>query len=182
MVDHIEHAKAFLSALQGVPEGRSLDLGTGGGIPGLVLARARPRALWVLLDANVRRTDFLHRAVVALDMASRVEVLTGRAEDVVRRPEHRGTFQLVVARSFARPAVVAECGAPLLAVGGQLVVSEPPSGEGAGRWPEDGLRALGLRLAATTGAAPHLAVLRQERPCPERFPRRVGIPAKRPLW
>lgn len=184
MVEHVSHAKAFLSALDGVPEGRSLDLGSGGGIPGLVLARARPHADWVLLDTSARRTDFLHRAVVALGMESWVEVATGRVEEFARRPEHRGAFQLVVARSFARPAVVAECAAPLLAVGGHLLVSEPPAGKGggAGRWPEGELPALGLQLVTLTSTAPRLAILRQERLCPDRFPRRTGIPSKRPLW
>lgn len=157
-----------------------MDLGSGGGIPGLVLARARPASTWVLLDANARRTAFLARAVGALGMEDRVRVVTGRAEDVARQPDHRGGYRLVVARSFARPAVVGECAAPLLAVGGSLVVSEPP--EADDRWPEDGLGLLGLRLVARTSAGRRLVTLRQERPCPDRFPRRIGIPAKRPLW
>ncbi|CAN5207349.1 hypothetical protein BH24ACT1_BH24ACT1_04120 [soil metagenome] len=182
MADHVHHAKAFRSILAALPSGRSLDLGSGGGVPGLVLARAQPDTAWVLLDATVRRTDFLVEAVSALGMDSHVQVVTGRAEDIARHPVHRGSYQLVVARSFGRPAVVAECGAPLLTVGGHLVVSEPPDGNGERRWPEDGLGALGLRLVTTTSVAPHLAILRQDRPCPERFPRRVGIPSKRPLW
>ena len=182
VVDHIDHAKAFLAMLDVVPEGRSLDLGSGGGVPGLVLAKARPHTEWVLLDASVRRTAFLVRAVAALGLAPRVQVVTGRAEELARREDHRAGYQLVVARSFARPAVVAECAAPLLAVDGALVVSEPPGGREGTRWPEDGLQALGLRLAGTTSAPPHLVRLHQVQRCPERFPRRVGVPAKRPLW
>ena len=181
VVDHIHHARAFLAMLDGIPEGRSLDLGSGGGVPGLVLATARPHSEWVLLDASTRRTAFLGRAVEVLGLAPRVQTVTGRAEDFARREDHRAGYQLVVARSFARPAVVAECAAPLLAGGGALVVSEPPDGD-EGRWPEDGLRELGLRLVETARVQPHLVRLEQERPCPERFPRRVGIPGKRPLW
>lgn len=182
VVDHIDHAEAFLAMLDVVPDGRFLDLGSGGGIPGLVLARARPHAEWVLLDASARRTAFLTRAVATLELAPRVQVVTGRAEELARRDDHRGSYQLVVARSFARPAVVAECAAPLLAVSGALVVSEPPGGNADGRWPEDELQALGLRLVGTTSTSPRLVKLQQEQPCHERFPRRVGIPAKRPLW
>jgi 16S rRNA (guanine527-N7)-methyltransferase len=109
-----------------------------------------------------------------------VRVVTGRAEDVGRRADHRGSYQVVVARSFARPAVVAECAAPLLAVGGRLVVSEPP--ERGDRWPEEGLSVLGLHLVATTSVGPRLVTLHQKDRCPERFPRRVGVPGKRPLW
>ena len=165
-----------------VPEGRSLDLGSGGGVPGLVLAKARPHAEWVLLDASARRTAFLVRAVAALGLAPRVQVVTGRAEELARREDHRASYQLVVARSFAGPAVVAECAAPLLTVGGTLVVSEPPDRQGGARWPEDGLHPLGLQLAVTTSTPPQFVRLRQVQRCPERFPRRVGIPTKRPLW
>lgn len=182
VVDHIDHAEAFLAMLDVVPDGRFLDLGSGGGIPGLVLAMARPHAEWVLLDASARRTAFLTRAVAALGLAPRVQVATGRAEELARRDDHRGSYRLVVARSFARPAVVAECAAPLLAVGGALVVSEPPGGNGRGRWPEDGLEVVGLRLVHTTSGPRHLVRLHQVRLCPERFPRRVGVPSKRPLW
>ena len=182
VVDHIDHAEAFLVMLDVVPGGRSLDLGSGGGVPGLVLAQARPHAEWVLLDASERRTAFLVRAVAALGLAPRVQVVTGRAEELARREDHRASYQVVVARSFARPAVVAECAAPLLAVGGALVVSEPPGGKGGARWPEDGLQELGLRLVGATSAFPNLVRLQQVQRCPERFPRRVGIPAKRPLW
>jgi 16S rRNA (guanine527-N7)-methyltransferase len=146
----------------------------------LVLALARPTWQWVLLDASARRTSFLERAVELLGLEDRVEVHTGRAEDLGRLPGHRASYQLVVARSFARPAVVAECAAPLLAVGGRLVVSEPPTGQD--RWPDQGLDVLGLGRAAPSAASRRLVILRQERRCPERYPRRVGIPSKRPLW
>ncbi|MBW3627023.1 MAG: hypothetical protein KY412_05385, partial [Actinobacteria bacterium] len=85
---------------------------------------------------------------------------------------------------FGRPAVTAECAAPLLAGGGLLLVSEPPEGaaEEGERWPAAGLDGLGLVLRTFTAGPPRIAVLQQTGACPERFPRRVGIPAKRPLW
>lgn len=160
--------------------GRGLDLGSGGGVPGVVLALARPTWQWVLLDASARRTSFLVAAVTSLGLVDRVQVHTGRAEDLGRLAGHRASYQLVVARSFARPAVVAECGAPLLAVGGRLAVSEPPAQQD--RWPDSELGMLGLGRAAPCAASRRLVILRQEHPCPERYPRRVGIPSKRPLW
>lgn len=176
----VGHSRAFLAAMETFPQGRAMDLGSGGGVPGLVLARDRPGWQWVLLDSSARRSAFLARAVASLGMEGRVEVVTDRAEEVARLPRHRGTYDLVVARSFAGPPVVAECAAPLLAPGGHLIVSEPPDGQG--RWPQDGLARLGLRLVTATAGPPRLATLRQETWCPERFPRRVGIPSKRPLW
>lgn len=177
---HVEHSRVYLAAMDGLPEGRGMDLGSGGGVPGLVLARSRPGWRWVLLDASARRSAFLIRAAAALGMESRVEVVTGRAEEVGHLPDHRGTYSLVVARSFGPPPVVAECAAPLLAPGGHLMVSEPPDGQS--RWPEEGLAQLGLRLLTASTASPRLAVLEQQELCPERFPRRVGVPSKRPLW
>lgn len=172
---HVEHARAYLPALDGLT-GAALDLGSGGGVPGLVLAGERPDLAWTLLDAMARRTAFLERAAAVLGL--RVTVRRARAEEV---PDLRGRFAAVVARSFGSPAVTAECAAPLLAVGGRLVVSEPPGGTGD-RWPADRLATLGLGPAASQVGPPALAILVQERPCPADYPRRTGIPAKRPLW
>lgn len=146
----------------------------------MVLAMELPESTWVLLDASEARTGMLIAAVAALGVTDRVRVVTGRAEVIGRNAEHRGLYETVVSRSFALPAVVAECAAPLLVAHGHVLVSEPP--DPAPRWPEAGLDQLGLRLLELTPGPPRIARLRQERPCPDRFPRRVGVPSKRPLW
>jgi 16S rRNA (guanine527-N7)-methyltransferase len=92
----------------------------------------------------------------------------------------RGTVDGLVARSFGPPATTAECAAPLLAVGGLLVVSDPP--DAGDRWPVEGLALLGLVPVRRAETGPALQVLRQDVPCPDRYPRRIGIPAKRPLF
>lgn len=184
--DHVAHSRAYADAGGLDRRGlRALDLGSGAGVPGLVLASRLPWSTWVLLDSSERRTRFLTEAVADMGLEDRVQVVTGRAEAVGRDPAHRRGYDAVVARSFGKPAVVAECAAPLLVDGGLLIVSEPPAieaGADAGRWPVEGIVQLGLRMAAITRAAPRLAVLRLAERCPERFPRRVGIPGKRPLW
>lgn len=157
--------------------GAALDLGSGGGVPGLLLAEVWSGTAFVLLDADRRRASFLDRAVIDLGWAERVRVIHGRAEEEGRRPELRGRFDFVSARSFGPPAVVAECGAPFLRVGGVLVVSDPPGGP-AGRWPADGLAKLGLTGEAGSG----VTVLHQETRCPDKYPRRAGVPARRPLF
>jgi 16S rRNA (guanine527-N7)-methyltransferase len=176
--EHLEHAVAFLSVL---PEGPAVDLGSGGGLPGLVLAVRRPTSSITLLDASHRRTAFLREAVAALDLGDRVQVVTARAELVGREAAHRGVAAAVVARSFATPPVTAECAAPLLRPGGSLIVSEPP-GSTSGRWPAAGLDLLGMGPVRVLPGPPTLVQVLQQRRCPERYPRRVGIPAKRPLW
>jgi 16S rRNA (guanine527-N7)-methyltransferase len=95
-----------------------------------------------------------------------------------RDPDRRAAMGLVVSRSFGPPPVVAECAAPFLRVGGRLVVSEPP--EAADRWPIEGLAALGLEPDPLDTAG--FVRFRQTFPCPDRYPRRDGVPAKRPLF
>jgi 16S rRNA (guanine527-N7)-methyltransferase len=177
---HIEHALVFTAAVPEPPE-QALDLGSGGGVPGLVLALHWQASRWTLLDAGQRRTAFLHSAVAELALTGRVEVLAGRAETAGRIPEQRGAYDLVVARSFGRPAVTAECAAPFLQVGGLLVVSEPPA-PAADRWPKKPLAELGLEPAHPVEGPPHFQILKQRAPCPDQYPRRIGVPGKRPLW
>lgn len=160
------------------------DLGSGGGLPGLVVACAWEGACVTLVDSSARRTEFLERARDTLGLQNRLQVVNARAEVCGREDGWRGTFDGVTARSFGRPAVVAECAAPLLKVGGWLLVSEPPPEEAraAGRWPESPLRQLGLVPGEEIRGEFGYQVLRQVEACPERFPRRVGVPAKKPLF
>jgi 16S rRNA (guanine527-N7)-methyltransferase len=203
---HLEHAHRFAQAWTGPPPATALDLGSGGGLPGLVLVGAWPSTAWSLLDANRRRTDFLADAVLRLGVSERVQVLHGRAEELGHRDDLRHRFDVVTARSFAKPAVTAECGAGFLAVGATLLVSEPPMDEldqagpapvpatppgpgqprrdaqgsdASSRWDPVGLAELGLR---SVGRRAGCRVLVAASLCPERYPRRVGVPAKRPLF
>ena len=178
--DHVVHALGFAEVVGGPPEA-AVDLGSGGGVPGLVLAGQWPDTRFVLLDSGQRRAAFLGDAVGRLGWADRVSVVRLRAEEFGRLPEHRGRFDLVTARSFGPPAVTAECGAPLLRVGGLLVVSEPPDGPGE-RWSPAAVAQLGLVFVAEQAAGARYAVLRQRQLTPDRYPRRVGIPGKRPLF
>ena len=185
----LRHAEGFVEiarALGTDPQPHLVDLGSGGGLPGLVVAQQWPEASVVLLDASARRTDFLRRAVERLGLQGRTQVVCGRAEEFGRDLQWRQGFDGVLARSFGRPAVVAECAAPLLKVGGWLVVSEPPSEaegtEGDGRWPAESLRQFGLVPSEPVRAEFSYQVLRQAEPCSERFPRRNGVPAKKPLF
>lgn len=177
----VEHALGFAAASR-PPEGLCVDLGTGGGVPGLVLASEWPATHWLLVDSRARSAGWAAQAVQRLGLEGRVTVVEGRAEEVGRRSQYRGAAAVVVARGFGPPAVTAECGAAFLEVGGSLVVSEPPGSEGS-RWSAEALGRLGLAFAEVRRVpAGGFAVLHQVTACPPGFPRRVGIPAKRPLW
>lgn len=185
LAPHVRHALGFLVAvrLAGLPDAASLtrvaDLGSGAGIPGLVLASVLPDVPFTLIEGSARRAAFLRSGAARIGLLDRVTVLGERAEVIGHDPSFRGHYSMVVARAFGAPGATAECGAPLLAAGGCLVVSEPPEVRSEVRWPSAGLAALGLHLE---GSMAGYAVLSAERLCSPRYPRRVGIPRKRPLF
>lgn len=188
----IDHALGFVQtfeSLLGRPPRSVLDLGSGGGLPGLVLHQVWPDTEVVLLEANERRAEFLKSELARTaaeegPSADSVEVVRGRAEGVAHQAGYRERFEGVSSRSFGAPAVVAECGAPFLVTGGLLVVSEPPEGDGRARWPEAGLAEVGLGVGEATRIDDRFnyRVLPKQRSTPDRFPRRDGIPSKRPLF
>jgi len=179
-VFHVEHALTTLSLTPEV--GRLLDLGSGGGVPGLVVAVARSDLQVVLLDAMAKRCDFLSETTHQMGLADRVTVLHGRAELLARRPDLRAQFDVVTARSFGPPAATAECAAGFLRRDGRLLVSEPPE-EDPTRWPAGPLQSLGLELVARhSDSRATVAELRPVQPAPTEVPRRDGVPVKKPRW
>lgn len=178
---HAEGFAASWESLSHAPPARFLDLGAGGGLPGLVLAD-RWDSPAVLLDSVAQRTGFLIQVLGRDGAPTHVEVVTGRAENVARIPEFERTFDLVVARSFGAPAVTAECAARFVDVGGWLIVAEPPRPDEAIRWPRKPLEALGWRPHAAVRHGAAFQILRKVADTPEEYPRAVGRPAKRPLY
>jgi 16S rRNA (guanine527-N7)-methyltransferase len=161
------HAAGFAPALGDA--GRIVDLGSGGGVPGLVLAVVLPSARLALVDSSVSRTDWLHRLVHRLGLEDRVQVVTARAEVLGHDPAWRESQDAVVARSFAPPPVTAECATAFLRLGGRLVVSEPPPDRRGERWPAEELGGLGLRRV--TWSDPSYVVLEKVGPAPAAVPR-----------
>ena len=181
VADHLEHARAYLPALPRVGRGGIIvDLGTGGGVPGVPLAFWRTDLTWVLVDAMVKRVAFVTSAVAELRLQA--EVIEARAESLAAQTRWSRTVDDVVGRSLAAPGVAAEYAAPLLRTGGKAVIAEPPGGN-ADRWPQDGLAKLGMRRGSVLFApTATLQILDQVSKCPPTFPRRVGIAAKRPVF
>ena len=151
IADQIDHALGFVAIVEeqagGAPQS-VLDLGTGGGMPGLVLASCWPDTRVVLMDANQRRTAFLQEVVEAWP-AGAVVRWCGAG---LRSWGDRGAAGSLRCRDlpFVRsPAATAECGSSFLTVGGAMVVSEPPDADLRERWPATGLDQLGLAPVAT---------------------------------
>jgi 16S rRNA (guanine527-N7)-methyltransferase len=131
----IEHAMAFVDAIED-RTGRLIDLGSGAGVPGLVVALARPDLDVVLLDRRQKRADVLERAVRRLGLTDRVRV---RCADVAH--VDASSFEIVTARGFGPPEVTLRQAARIVGPGGTIVISEPPTGD---RWDPDLLAALHL--------------------------------------
>ncbi len=180
------HARGFAAAAPHAPTPADLacDLGSGGGLPGLVLAvEVWPESRWVLLDGMAKRCELLSWAVDELGIAERVTVVHGRAEHLARPGEPlRAACSLVTVRSFGPPRITAEAAAPLLVTGGSLVVSEPPGSDGL-RWPRAGLASLGLEPSGIvrTERAGYM-VLHQDQACPAEYPRPWKRQARQPLF
>jgi len=189
-LDGVDHSEGFLRSGRQEPSfspggsDLAVDLGTGGGLPGVVLA-TRTTARWLLVERSDRRCRFLEWAVRELDLGVRVEVVNADARDLARS-NRRGQAALVTARAFGPPAVTAEIGAALLTVGGTLVVSEPPPRDGVNtveRWPLAGIGRLGL----VDGGRWHSGMFGyQALSCglltPDRFPRGGPAMASNPVF
>ncbi len=136
----IEHAEQYVRKVPATA-GTLVDLGSGGGLPGLVIAVRCPSLLITLVERRATRADLLRRAVHALDLADRVTVV---ADDVkVLADRSPGSFDVVTARSFAAPHITAKWASVLLQPDGVLVVSEPPEDDPR-RWPAPMLASVGL--------------------------------------
>jgi 16S rRNA (guanine527-N7)-methyltransferase len=164
---HVDETLAALDVVRRF-EGPIVDVGSGGGAPGIPLAAALPDREVTLLEANGRKCSFLRE--VAVDFPN-VTVVQGRAEE-----QETDRFGVAVAKALAAPPVAAEWCLPLVAPGGAVVLYVGPSADlaAAGRVAE--------RLGGgPTEQLPGLLVLHKVAPTPPGFPRRPGVAKKRPL-
>ncbi len=181
VAEHLAHAQAFVDVVKSVqPMVHSLvDLGSGGGYPGLVLATALPSTEITLVEVRQKRADYLRRAVRALGIEDRVAVFNDEASALA--DSQREAVDVVTARSFGPPALVVECAAPLLRLGGVLVASEPPQADPSERWPPAPLLQCGLRLdnEQTTQS---FVVLEKDSPTTATLPRPRHKMERKPLF
>ena len=181
---HFEHSLGFALCWEErnqTPPAEFLDLGSGGGLPGLFLLD-RWQCQAVFTDSMVKRAKFLEEALAWDGAPNSGLVITGRVEETARIPDLIEAFDLVTARSFGPPAVTAECGAQFLRIGGVLIVSEPPDDSEENRWNDLKLAELGLVAEGRIRHGAAYQVLVKTRRTPNEYPRGIGTPRKRPLF
>ena len=181
------HALDALLGLSLLERGPLLDIGSGGGVPGFPLALTRPGWSVTLLESASRKTRELETIAAALDLSSRVRVVTQRAEAFARDPAEREAYASVTLRAVSSGAACLELGLPLVAPGGRLLLYRGPEVDDE----RPRLAAVSAllgggepRVEARTlpsGAARRLVVVEKITPTPAAYPRRDGVPAKRPL-
>ena len=187
-IKHFLDSLTVLQAMDGQPRCglRVIDVGSGAGLPGLPLKIACPNISLTLLESVGKKTAFLEHVVAALGLKS-VAVIHARAEDVAQQEEHREAYDFVVARAVAPMATLGELTLPLCAVGGTVIAMKSANvvkelGQAA-----VALEVLGGRLRHCVPVALQgltgrtLVVLDKLSTTPDRYPRRAGMPKKRPL-
>lgn len=186
---HFAESLAILQALEGagVLASPVIDIGTGAGFPGLPMKIARPQLDVTLVEATGKKARFLEATVEELGLSG-VRVVQGRAEELGRDAGFRDTFPLAVARAVAPLPVLLELALPFVATGGVLAA---PKGSAAPRELRESEKALSELRGEVISAAPlelaiegprlTLILVRKTGATPERYPRRTGIPNKRPL-
>ena len=187
---HVHESLALLRVLEGagvLPAGAAVvDVGSGGGVPGIPIAVVRPDLRVTLLEATAKKGAFLEETVRALALAN-LSVLTARAEDAGRDAEHRERYDAALARAVAPLDVLAELTLPLVRPGGCLAAVKGSRvheelAAAAAAITRCGGRLNQVEPLPLAGAEPLSVVLvAKVTSTPPELPRRAGMPAKRPL-
>ena len=166
----------------------AIDVGTGGGFPGLAVAIAMPGSRMTLLDSVGRKTAAVQAMVNDLGLSDRVSVRTDRIESGGHDSTLRGGFDLAMARAVAAAPVVAEYLVPLLKPDGNALLYRGQWGDTDQRQLKRALVPLNAQLSSSQHCqlpaergVRHLIRLQPISPCPRQFPRAVGVPSRQPL-
>jgi 16S rRNA (guanine527-N7)-methyltransferase len=188
----VKHFLDSLTVFLGLPKPlpkdfKLIDVGSGGGFPGLPLKIMFSQIKLVLLESTSKKTDFLKHMVQTLGLDG-VYVVTGRAEEMAHLPDYHEQFDAAVARGLAEMAVLAELMLPFCRVGGHLIAQKKGEIETELAASLNAITVMGGRLSGIKNIELSeftdrrcLVVIEKVSPTPAQYPRRPGIPAKRPL-
>ncbi len=184
---HFLDSLTCLLAMGRQPRGRVVDVGTGAGFPGIPLKILCPQIQLTLVEATGKKAGFCRHVVNSLGLEG-VEVLHARAEDVGHREGHREAYDWALARAVAPMPVLVEYLLPLLRLGGRAVAQKGETGPAEVHDAEGALRILGGRVEQIipvelprVAETRYLVLVEKVAASPAKYPRRSGIPSKRPL-
>lgn len=184
---HLLDSMAALCVHTFAPGESVLDLGSGGGLPGISLAITCPQSQFILMDSIEKKTDFLRETAGALNL-SHIEVINCRAEEAGQDAELRERMNTVTVRAVAPLRVLCEYAFPLLQVGGTLIAYKGPKAEEElieARTAIDLLGGAESRIEKInipfSERIDYMVILQKSEQTPRKYPRRVGKPAKKPL-
>ncbi|MBI2848660.1 MAG: 16S rRNA (guanine(527)-N(7))-methyltransferase RsmG [Chloroflexi bacterium] len=166
---------------------RVIDVGTGAGMPGLPLKMLRPTMELTLVESARKKAVFLQHLVALLGLTD-VEVVNARAEDLGRNPEYRERFDLALSRAVATLPALVEMALPFCRMGGLFIAQKKMGIDNEIAAAQRAIQILGGRMVESRRVeVPGLAegrllvVIEKVSPTPDSYPRRAGIPVKRPL-
>lgn len=186
-VKHFLDSLTCLLGFGGRPTGRVVDIGTGAGFPGLALKIVCPRMDLTVIEANGKKAEFCRHVIKTLGMES-TEVLHARAEEIGQLPEYRQQFDWALARAVAQMPVLVEYLLPLLRLGGRAIAQKGETGPAEVQAAETALGILGGRIGQLIRVelpgvveSRYLVLIEKVAATPAAYPRRPGMPTKRPL-
>ena len=183
---HFLDSLTVLLITEVVSASRLVDVGSGAGFPGIPLKAVKPDLEVTLVDSLGKRVKFLESVIRALNLEG-ISCYHARAEDIGRDERHREKYDVAVARAVASLAVLSEYLLPLVRVGGVMVAMKGPTGKDEVEEARLALDELGGELRGTvetrlpSGDARQLLVVHKVKHTPMQYPRRAGIPSKKPL-
>lgn len=184
---HFLDSLSVMRAVSLTPGQRVIDVGAGAGFPGLPLRLVAPQIELTLLEATAKKTTFLQHIVDVLKL-KKVRITNARAEDTGQDEADRERHDVVLARAVAQMPVLSEYMLPLCKVGGRCVALKGESAAAEAQQAENALKILGGRLERIIAVelpqvaeTHHLVVIEKVAATPPQYPRRPGMPTKRPL-
>ena len=185
-IKHFLDSFSCMLAMKDTKMSQVIDIGTGAGFPGIPLKLLYPEMHLTLVDSVAKKTAFLQEIVQEL-VLSNVEIIAERAEALGRMPEHREQYDWALARAVTGLPVLVEYLLPLVRVGGFMLAQKGKTKKVLDE-AENAIKTLGGAPQSVTKVSlpgipdkRYLVVIKKVSPTPDRYPRRIGIPAKRPL-
>jgi len=184
---HFLDSLVILNQLDFKSRKRWLDIGTGAGFPGMVLKLFLPGDSFYLLDSSAKKVNFLNQLIYKLGLKG-IDATHGRAEDLAQIEEWRGSFDYICSRAVASLNVLLEYSVPFLKNGGLAYLYKGPEYDQEIKRAETALKTLGAEIKKVIEldvpgleAERYLIIVEKNNETPKKYPRRAGIPKKRPL-